>query len=251
MFDSIRSYFVKDVLANYKSYRKSIEEKETGVNNDLRLAINAATSLYHMREHMPKSNQKSRAEIAKICPSYDLLGDIVNASKHHTLDQGNPKLKSAEKIEEIVLMTEYEDEEGIYYDAEKKIFAYLEDGTTVDIDKILRDVANYWISEMNKLGYNFPEIEAIQRKIPAPRQSQSGASPMSIKHIKGEDFKHKMQFRRYDKETGKFVPKDLTDHKFNMSIYEPKFEGIITITNDETGEEHKISIPITNEQQKK
>lgn len=251
MFDSIRSYFVRNVLANYKSYRNSIEEKETGVHNDLRLAINAATSLYHMREHMPKSHQKSRAEIAKICSNYDLLGDVVNASKHQILDRGDPKLNSAEKIEEIVLITEYEDEKGKYYDAEKKIIAHLKDGSEVDIDKILRDVANFWVNEMNKLGYDFSKIKPIKRMIPPPRQSESGAAPMSIRHIKGEDFKHKMVFQIYDEETGKFVPKDLTDHKFEMNVYKPKFEGVVTITNDETGEEYKITIPITAEQQKK
>ena len=251
MFDNIRSYFVRDVLANYEAYRKSIEEKETGVNNDLRLAINSATSLFHMREHMPYQIKKSRSQVAKLCPSFDLLGDIVNASKHKKLTQGKPKLKSAEKIEEIIVITEYEDEAGKYYDSEKKIQAHLDDGRTIDIDEILLDVINFWIEEMGKLGYSFKKIKPIVKEIPPSRSSDSGAAPLNLKLIKGEDFKLKAQFKTYDKKTGTFTPKDLSGFKFRMNIYKPKFEGVLTITNNETVKEHQVSIPLTTEQYEK
>ena len=76
VFDDLRAYFYENVVATFNAYFEVKRNGLYGASRDLRAAIVAATALYHLREHIPTAHQESRAELAQICPDYDLLGDI-------------------------------------------------------------------------------------------------------------------------------------------------------------------------------
>ncbi len=251
MFEDIRSYFVRNVLANYKDFRKQIKSRVYGLDSDVRLALNVASPLYHMREHIPKNHRKSRSEISKECPEYDLLGDIVNASKHKELNQNKPKLKKASAIKETLVSTEYEDEEGKFHDIEKKVYAILDSGEEIDLQKILLTVINFWIDELKTIGISYRKFNPIIKKTPLSRTSLENPPKLDLQAIRGEKFDFQMRFMKYDYQKGKIIPKDISNHDFNLKIYRPEFTGAISMRNKKTGNKIEIDFPITAEQVEK
>src|SRR5881394_643438 len=119
MFDDIAALFHENVIAAYERYLETKESNVAGRSRDLVDALSAATALYHFREHLPAVLAKTRHQIANHCPDYDLLGDVVNAGKHRELTRGTPALTSADQIQEQLISTEYEDEQGVYRHLEK------------------------------------------------------------------------------------------------------------------------------------
>lgn len=85
MFNKFRDYFVQNVLQNYNAYFEERANNRLGENHQLRLALQSAASLYHLREHLPDNLQQSRKEIQNQCTDYGLLGDLVNVSKHRKI----------------------------------------------------------------------------------------------------------------------------------------------------------------------
>ena len=108
MFDDLAAFFYENVVAAFTDYSKIRQNDPYGRSRDIRAAIDTATSLYHLREHIPAQYRKSRSEVAKLCPDYDLLGDVANAAKHDDLTRGKPQIKSADDIYELTVITRYE-----------------------------------------------------------------------------------------------------------------------------------------------
>src|SRR5688500_15443443 len=131
MTEDLAFYFHENVLVPYEHYRQIATTPTAGRRSDTRAALVVGTALYHLREHIPSQRRRTRAGIAKLCPDYDLLGDIVNLSKHKTLTKGPPsKILSLEDMQEQVLFTEYRDAAGAYTHAAKRIVLKLADGST-------------------------------------------------------------------------------------------------------------------------
>ncbi|GAF98811.1 unnamed protein product, partial [marine sediment metagenome] len=144
MFDDLVAYFYENVVASYNAFSGALKNNVSGMSKDLRAAINSATALYHFREHIPRIHQKTRKELAKKCPDYDLLGDIVNAAKHRALTRGNPQVSSANDIFEQVVFTKYRDEEGEYFSSEKTVLVKLKDNSDRNMQEILTNVLTMW-----------------------------------------------------------------------------------------------------------
>src|SRR5437899_872107 len=103
MFDDVEALFVEHVVPAYRAFIESVSSGPAGSSKDLRLAVNAATALHHFREHVPTATQKTRGTVAALCPDYDLLGDIVDATKHHTLTRkSQPLIRSANDVYEEI-----------------------------------------------------------------------------------------------------------------------------------------------------
>jgi hypothetical protein len=92
--EKLYAFFYETVVLVYQAYKTTRNEAKAGTRNDWKSALTAATAAYHFREHLPQPHKKSRREIAAICPDYDLLGDVVNASKHKDVTFG--KLSAVE-----------------------------------------------------------------------------------------------------------------------------------------------------------
>lgn len=248
MFENTRDFFVQNVLANFKDYIEGTEKLSAGRKTDLRLALNAATSLYHLREHMPSDYAKTRRELGEICPDYDLLGDIVNSFKHRNITKGrNPKVTSATSLQEYAVVTEYIDDEGPFHTAYKEIFVKTVDGDEKRLSEIIINIFNMWTHELNELGIiDVPEY--VKTELPITRTNADGSAKLDLEIVAGEDFDQQILIQRYDYENKRIVPVDLTGHEFTGNIYKPSDEIVFTATSDATGEEQQVIVPLTEEQ---
>jgi len=58
MFDDITAYFHENILISYLEYTKVKKSGVSGQSKDLRTALNAASALHHLREHIPAQHKK-------------------------------------------------------------------------------------------------------------------------------------------------------------------------------------------------
>lgn len=147
MFDDFATYFYENVVRSFNEYHRTKVSGVAGGSNDIRTAMAAASALFHLREHLPRSFAMSRSKAERLCADYGVLADIANTSKHRALQDstphGAPLLKSAADLTEEIVITEYRDQEGPYKHVEKRVTAKLTDGTTRDVLEILTNVMNF------------------------------------------------------------------------------------------------------------
>lgn len=249
MFDDLSAHFHEHLLGLYIRYRETRDEPKAGRSRDLQAATAAANALYHFREHLPTSHAMSRAEAAAICPDYDLVGDIANASKHAELTRGAPKVTRAQSLYELVVSTEFSDDQGTFTDARKLVIVKLNDGTEREVFDIATNVINFWGEELVRWGmlksYNpFP--------LPAPpgswALSRDEARGLDLEIIQGVRFKMQQRLQRYNASKGCSEPIDLTGSKVTFKIYKPNVALDAVFTHNQTGEERRFSIDLTREQ---
>jgi hypothetical protein len=253
MYDDLAAYFHENVVPSYLEFVESINDGSSGVSEHLRAAINSATVLYHVREHLPQGHQKSRKEVANACPEYDLVADIVNASKHGQLTRGSPQIVKADDIQELMILTQYADEAGEYFSAEHAVVTKLIDGSTRNVGEILASVINYWGSLFHILGIiNNPTSFTYARpNHPLTREEVDGQKN-DLKMIKGVRFKQAMVLQEYNYQTGMVSPIDLTGSQLKFSIYEPpKHTLVINLEHNETGNVMAREIEIDHDEYQK
>lgn len=247
MFDDLAAYFVENVLAAYREFGDSLRSEVYGESNDLRLAVNAAVALYHFREHFPSGAQKTRTQLAAICPDYDLLGDIVNAAKHQTLTRGTPRVSAASDIYEEIVLTQYQDQEGAYWDAEKMVMVKLTDGSTQSLRDILTNVLNMWIDELQAIGLLLTLNKVASQPIGIPpRRSKSGTFGMSLAIIPGLRFRYRARLQRHNYSTGK-VDYYTGVESATFRVYKPSYVVEVALQLD-TGEIIRKDVPLTDEE---
>lgn len=249
MFDDFAAYFYENIVASYVAYRDVRENETHGRSQDTRAALVAATALYHLREHIPTTKQKTRKEIASECPDYDVLGDVVNAAKHRELDRGAPKLRSAEDIYELTVITQYEDSEGTYSDAQKVVMVKLLDGTEKDILECLTNVMNYWGNEFVRLG--FSESYKPFDIPPGPGEvyvSRDAARGLGTEIIRGVRFKQTIKLQKFNSATGKLGPFDLTGYRPRYRIYKPSYVVDIYLSHPTTGKKYLFELKLDEDQ---
>lgn len=251
MFDSLEALFLESALTAYNEFSKSIKSDTVGQSSDLRLAMNAATALYHFREHVSPASRKTRSALASICPDYDLLGDIVNAGKHREVTRGTPRVKSAADIQEVIVMTEYKDANGPYQRERKTVEVALVDGSTRELKDILRAVLDMWIAELKAMGL-LPQLQPAAAPIDVgipPRQTPSGAGAMNFVARKGERFRVQYRRQKYNYVTGQAEPIDITGHHYIMNIYRPAgLELELVMTHNETGQRIERTVKLSDEE---
>jgi hypothetical protein len=252
MFDDLAAFFHENVVTAFTDYAKTKKEEPHGRSRDLRAAITAATALYHLREHVPTKFRKSREQIAKLCPDYDLLGDIVNAAKHRELKKGTPQINSAEDVFELTVVTRYEDDQGEYSDTNKLVVVKLKDGSERDVSEVLTNVINFWGQELTK-------HQVLPRFKPFPLPVPPGSRPLTRADakqrldqeiIRGVRFKHMLRLQKYNSTTGKSEPIDLTGSQVHYRIYKPAYSIDIELTGP-AGEKVKTAFDLTDEQSMK
>lgn len=252
MFDDIHAYFHENAVAAYMQYKEAKENPVAGCSNDLRLIMNAATALYHFREHLPQQHSRTRKQLSMICPYYDLLGDIVNAGKHKDVTRGTPQVDKAENIYEQVVVTEYKDEKGRYLHHEKTVDVDLVDGTSRDIFEILTNVINMWLSELVSIGImpNAKIFSLPTKTIPA--RSEAGTiPPLNLKITRGLRFSQRIKMQRYNYDTCEVETIDLTGCKIEGAIFKEKPKKImdVLLADNETGEKYCREITLSEEQE--
>jgi hypothetical protein len=155
MFDNLAAYYHENVVSSFVAYRNISKDKTAGCSRDLRMALTAASALFHLREHLP-TRTLTRTEIERLCPNYALLGDIVNASKHKVISNqtphGQPLVNDAKNLEEQLIVIEYEDDLGTYRFVQKTVVVKLNDGSVQNLINVLTNVMNFWEQHMQSLG---------------------------------------------------------------------------------------------------
>jgi hypothetical protein len=183
----------------------------------LKSALVAATAAFHFREHLPPSLLKTRAQMAQICADYDLLGDVVNASKHNLLSQGkNPQINSADDIRELLVSTLFEDEHVVYTSASKSIQISLKNGTTRELFDVLTNVVNMWITFLHQASVSKKsdlfEHEDRDRVI-SRAEAKRG---IDLVATQGVAFQLGLKIQKYDYQIGRPEPIDLTGSKAQL-----------------------------------
>jgi hypothetical protein len=253
MFDDPEALFYDNVLASYQAFIESLESDPHGQHHDTRLAINAATALYHYREHVGAVISKTRKALAQACPDYDLLGDIVNASKHGTLTKGAPQIASADAIFEVIALTEYRDADGPYWHATKAVKASLDSGIGCDLRDVLTNVLNMWIAELQAVGLlnGVNLILPLPHAIP-PRSSASGAGIMHTSMRTGASATFQYQIQRYNYSTREIEAVDISGQHFEWTLSKsksaPAFELEVIARNEGSGQEVRRTVVLSQEE---
>lgn len=243
----LAAYFYEHVFLAYDRYKKAKNDHTMGDNKDRREAIDAAVALYHLREHIPQSLRKSRLQLAALCPDYDLLGDIVNASKHHIITRGTPQVTTLDSIQEILVSTRFNDQNGEYANDEKIVEVELVDGSKRDVYEILTNVVNMWFDELHQIG-------AIDQRQPIQLNKQSlvsreNAYSVYLQITTGIRWKQSFRFQKYNYELNKIESVDLSDAE-NITFTVQKPPTFEVELHDASGVKFTREIVLTPEQAK-
>lgn len=225
MFSDLTAFYHENVVSSFVEYRDFSKNNNVGRSRDLRAALNAASALFHLREHLP-SGSLSRADIESLCPEYALLGDIVNASKHKTLNgntpHGAPLVNDAENLGEQLVFIEYEDDEGTYYYSQKTVVAKLTDGSERNLLEILTNVINFWEDYLLSLGVlSKARVFKYDAVIRYRSRTECEVNPLNFELVPGQRFHQNMRLLRFNKTTGKAEPIDLSGSKVQLNFYKP------------------------------
>jgi len=248
MFDDIQAYFIENVLASYSDFKRSRNELKAGQSLDLRKALVAANSLYHFREHLPIQYKKTRKELLSLCADYDLLGDIVNASKHNTLTNNWKYLNSADSIYEQIIITRYQDSEGEYFNISKIICVDLVDGKKRYIFDILTNVLNMWYKYLFEISILQKENQVVIdiHEQPISRNKATG-NKLAFEAIQNVRFRQVVKLQEFNYTTNKIEDVKLDGSEIKMGIYKQNYEADLKLIHNETKKEIVIPIKLTEE----
>ncbi|MUK71503.1 hypothetical protein GNP76_19165 [Aliivibrio fischeri] len=245
MFDDFDIYFYEAVIEPYYDYIGRQNNNEYGRSLDLKLALISATSLFHLREHLPKSCVISRTKFEQICPEYSLIADVVNASKHRKIDRNTPQLSHSKQIIERVVTTIYKDEQGEYSHNDKFVVIILNNGKEVYLHDLLYLTIKAWNSYLQSKGIICENYTISAPKIKS-HYSRIECNGLNLSLISGFPFNMEMQLLRYDYQKNKAVPVDLTGSEIKMKVYKPiTFE--LSATDSDSGKSASSSVTLTTE----
>lgn len=261
MYDDLRSFFVECVLADHDAFREARALKIAGLSTDLRLAIHTCSSMLHMADHVYDELSEANSSftftslkdfhsyLCGLTPEFKIVTDCANAHKHRRLSRHNPALADASSIQEVVVVTEFNDEKGIYRIADKEIHIRLSDGRIQLMHICLDAVREMWWSELHRLGIipaSVNDLQAPYVPFPPSREQEGAAALLSIKLIRGERFKLNITPKKYNYHTNQLEPVDLSGGLPLASIYQESHGFDLKITNRETGEENVVEVPISD-----
>lgn len=209
--DELAAYFYEHILLPLVRYEGIKHDGEMGSDRDVRAALDVATSLYHLREHIPAPHQKSRQAIAAFCRDYDLLGDVVNATKHADLNRGAPQISSADDISQLHVVTRFTDEHGEYVHEEKRVVVKLRNGTERDLFDVLINVHDFWVQELESIGakpakktFSNPSTGLVLRE---------NAKQIRLQITQGVRWQHTFRLQQYNYDEQIIEPVDLSNRE--------------------------------------
>jgi hypothetical protein len=198
MFANFREYFVQSTLPSYRDFFAARRRNQYGEGEVVRLGVNAAVALYHLREHIPDKCRPSSPLLRAFCADYGLLGDIANASKHKRLTKFAPRISNADQIYERVVSTRYEDDKGHYPVAQVEAFAKLDDGTERNLADLLHNVMNMWCKKLDDLAigkFTNPEPALVDGPV---SRAEAAKRKFSTIIVQGEERTHSYAIRKFN-----------------------------------------------------
>jgi hypothetical protein len=251
MFDDLVAQYHEGVVAAFLEYRTVATDGVAGRSRDLRRAMEAATVLFHFREHLP--GPPNRAEVEAQCPEYALLGDMVNATKHKVVDRntphGPPLVRSATNLFERLVSIEYIVEEGSYRVVEKVVVVALTDKSERNVLEVLTRVVNHWEERLHALGLlkearNFRFDDPIRYR----SRQQCQGQRISFEVVQGHRFQYQMQVLRFDNEMQRALPVDMTGATVKATIRKPSFDFEVILRHEATGLELRRKVDLSDDE---
>ena len=223
MFDDLGAMFYENVVPAYNALVEQREGDTAGLSRHLRVAIGAASALFHFREHLPAQHALTRGQVVAACSEYRLIADVANASKHQALNrdtsEGPPLVKSAKDIRERIVITQYEDAEGPYIDERTIVFVACSDGIERSVDAALTNVFNYWGAMLQQMGV-IDFVASPQPEVPGRRLiPRAEAKRLNLEARNTVRFKQNFQLQRFNAITGQAEPVDLTGTKIFFRLH--------------------------------
>jgi len=170
-----------------------------------------------------------------------LVGDIVNAIKNGQLTKDKkrvPLIRKADAIYELSVVTQFEDELGIYRDSKNLVVVNSGLDDELDVFELATNVLNFLGNELVALGIltsyeDFPIPEAPGVKV-VPRIETTESNFASTI---GVGMKMRFRFQVFDKEKCVPVIQDLSKEKLTFRAFPPKPVKLdVWIQNKKTGE---------------
>jgi hypothetical protein len=261
MYDGLRNFFFESVLADHDAYRKERDIKIAGLSNDLRLATHACSSMFHLADHIFDEFRNSQnfsfqslknyqTHLVNGCSDFGIVRDCANVHKHRQLTRHAPLVSSAESLQEVVIITEYKDDKGPYRIAEKEIHINLNDGTTRILHECLDSVRRMWWSELIGLAVFPAPSSSPENAEPSPplREQDGERARLDIQIRQGERFKQNMILKRFNYESMKVEPLDITGCEMSGGIYRQNYVAEFNLENSATGETLTRSVELTEEE---
>jgi len=254
MFVNARKFYVENVLPSYQDFIKHRESNDWGENQLLRKGIVAATSLFHLREHIPTNIQPSKANLKSQYPDYGLIADIANVSKHHELTFDNPQISNASQIYESLRLIEFTDKQGEYVAPQLEVYVKLDNGTEIKLINILYNVMSIWCDVLDNLGIiNQKPLEPLKNDFPISRE-EANKRRANLRIRQGEEYQWQLRMEKYNYNKRITESIDLTGKNFQFRIRElPENAPIsIHITNPGIGVDFEVDfdIPLSKGQTK-
>lgn len=249
MFGNITQYFSEKVLPDYINYSKQRKNNKSGLSKDVSKGINSAISLYHFREHLEKFCevwQKNYNDLLELYPNYNLLGEVVNASKHAIRNKKNSKLTNAENIYEEIIITTFTDKKGEYQHIQKEVVIELDSGENIVLYKLLTEVINMWINELKTIGL-FSELSLFTESTRLPRRNKDSGK---LDFISTSNFYgRRLKLQKYNYNTKTIEPVDLTGTEISAKFYQPQIIADLELT-EKNGKKHNFEILVDQKQMK-
>ncbi len=247
MFDTARKYFVENVLTSYHEFIDHQKHGDWGESQLLRKGINSAVSLYHVREHLPAQLQPTRTDLHAYCNDYAILGDIVNVSKHGTIDRNNPSIMNASQIYECLAVTFYQDDIGEYNSPRLDVHVRLNDGTLRFLSDILFNVMLMWNEKLADLGVlNFKKPEPLNHDVPISRETANQWPKMQM--TQGEEYKLHMEVFKYNYATMRAESMNMSGKRAFFLAFKPVESVDIEVCIPDSGLHFDYKLPLTKEQ---
>lgn len=254
MFDDLHAYYHEHVLTAFRDFRDLLRENRAGQSKDLRAAVAACNALFHLLEHLPAEHRVKRAFVEQQCPSFAIVGDIANVAKHRNITKptphGAPLVSSADQLEEVLLVIEYEDDEGAYRGTRKQVRATLTDGRQIDVLCEVTNVLNFWEKFLASAGVlkearHFAFDDGL-----GFRTRDDCKSGPTLQVIQGVRFRQLLQLMKYNKETGRAEVMPLPEgSQVNMELRERSRHTLeISLKNDKTGQEFQGAVTLSVEE---
>jgi hypothetical protein len=142
----------------------------------------------------------------------------------------------------------FTDEMGEYFVYRKDLHLSLSDGRKLLLSEVLRDcytfLSNYLVDQ--KVISDYPTFFPIPGRV---RLGREKVRELALEAVSGYPFAMMMQLLRFDSDSGKEVPIDLTGSKIEGHIYAPApivYE--ISLKQDSTGKEGKRAVELTHDE---
>lgn len=252
MFDDLATLFYDSVLSAYEDYTAAREDNTSGRSLHLRTGIEAATALFHFREHLPAQHKKNRGQVAAECPDYRMVADVVNAVKHRVVTkntpEGAPLVTSAEDLEEATIITIYADVDGEYSDSRTAIFANCSDKVRRNLDVTLTNVINYWGKELENINI----IRFSPQPMPVLPGTRFVARPnarsTNFEIVRGIRWRQTIQLLRFNVAKGFAEPVKLTGSELKMRLYRATYAIEINVPHPNGGESISCVLELSEDQ---